>query len=60
MRAIEHVLTEALREKSVAATVTARADKRFGTVATVRLGDKRQREIAEEVLGKFAVASEIE
>jgi len=60
MQAIEHVLTEALRDQSIAAKVTARTDKRYGTAANVRLAEPGQRDAALEVLGQFAVACEVE
>ncbi len=60
MQAIEHVLTEALRDQSIAAKVTARTDKRYGTAANVRLAEPGRRDAALEVLGQFAVACEVE
>jgi fatty-acyl-CoA synthase len=58
-RAIEHVLTEALAQKSIAATVTAGADERHGTLARVRLADPGRADEARELLGAFAVACEV-
>jgi fatty-acyl-CoA synthase len=58
-RAIEQVLAEALAQKSIAATVTAGADERHGTLARVRLADATQADAARQVLGAFAVAFEV-
>jgi fatty-acyl-CoA synthase len=57
--AIEHVLREALAVKGIEATVSAGADDRHGTLARVRLGDPSLRAAAQEILGTFAVASEV-
>jgi len=56
-RAIEHVLTEALAQQSIAATVTAGADDRHGTLARVQLADASQADAARQLLGAYAVAS---
>jgi fatty-acyl-CoA synthase len=58
-RAIEHVLTEALAQKSIVAGVSAGADERHGTLARVRLADPARADDARQVLGAFAVACEI-
>jgi len=58
-RAIEQVLAEALAKGSIAATVTAGADERHGTLARVRLADPAQAEVAKQLLGAFAVAYEV-
>jgi fatty-acyl-CoA synthase len=58
-RAIEHVLTEALAQKSIAATVAAGADERHGTLARVRLVDPARAGEARQVLGAFAVACDV-
>ena len=58
-RAIEHVLTEALARKSIAATVTACADERLGTLARVHLADPLRSDEARQLLGAFAVACEV-
>jgi fatty-acyl-CoA synthase len=58
-RAIEHVLGEALAEKSIAATVAVGADERHGTLARVRLADAARADEARRLLGAFAVACEI-
>jgi len=58
-RAIEHVLTRALAANSIVATVTAGADERHGTLARVRLADPARTGEARQVLGAFAVASEV-
>jgi len=58
-RAIEHVLREALERRSIAATVTAGADERQGTLARVRLADAGRAEEARQLLGAFAVACEV-
>jgi hypothetical protein len=58
-RAIEQVLTEALAKTSIAATVSAAADERHGTLARVRLVDAARVDEARQVLGAFAVACEV-
>jgi fatty-acyl-CoA synthase len=58
-RAIEHVLTDALAQQSIAATITAGADERHGTLARVQLADATQADAARQLLGAFAVACEI-
>ena len=58
-RAIEQVLTAALAERSIAATVSASADDRHGTLARVTLADPAQAAAARELLGAFAVACEV-
>jgi fatty-acyl-CoA synthase len=58
-RAIEHVLTEALAQKSIAATVTAGSDERHGTLARVRLVDAGRADEARQLLGAFAVVCEV-
>jgi fatty-acyl-CoA synthase len=58
-RAIEQVLTEALAKNSIAATVSAAADERHGTLARVRLVDAARVDEARQVLGAFAVACEV-
>ena len=58
-RAIEHVLTEALAQRSIAATVAAGADERHGTLARVRLADPARAGEARQVLGAFAVACDV-
>jgi fatty-acyl-CoA synthase len=58
-RAIEHVLTAALAEQSIDATVSASADDRHGTLARVSLFDPAQADAARQLLGAFAVACEI-
>jgi hypothetical protein len=58
-RAIEHVLSEALAQQSIIATVSAGADERHGTLARVQLADATQADAARQVLGAFAVASEV-
>jgi len=58
-RAIEQVLTEALAQKSIVATVTAGADERHGTLTRVRLADAARAEEARQLLGAFAVACEV-
>ena len=58
-RAIEHVLTEALVQRALAATVTAGPDERHGTLAHVRLADPARAEEARQLLGAFAVACEV-
>jgi fatty-acyl-CoA synthase len=59
-RAIEYVLRAALAEKGIDAAVSAGADERHGTLAQVRVADPAREGEAREVLGAFAVASEIE
>jgi hypothetical protein len=58
-RAIEHVLTEALAQKSIVAAVTAGADERYGTLARVRLADAARADEARQLLGSFAVVCEV-
>jgi fatty-acyl-CoA synthase len=58
-RAIEHVLREALAQKSINAAVAAGADERHGTLARVHLADPARADDARQVLGAFAVACEI-
>ena len=58
-RAIEHVLTEALAQQSIAASVTAGADERHGTLARVQLADATRADAARQLLGAFAVACEV-
>jgi fatty-acyl-CoA synthase len=58
-RAIEHVLTGALAQKSIEAAVTAGADERHGTLARVRLADAARAEEARQLLGSFAVVCEV-
>jgi fatty-acyl-CoA synthase len=60
LQAIEHVLTKALGEESIPATVAAATDKKLGTLARVKLDDSSQRDKAEQLLGKFAVSCEVE
>ena len=59
-RAIEHVLTGALAEHGIAASVSAGAHDRLGTLARVLLDDPAREEEARRLLGAFAVATEIE
>jgi len=54
-RAIEMVLTEALAQTGIAASVSAGADEKHGTLATVSLVDPERAEEARQVLGAFAV-----
>ena len=58
-RAIEHVLTEALAQRSIAATVTAGTDERHGTLARVSVADAARADEARQLLGAFAVACEV-
>ncbi|MCM2312839.1 MAG: acyl-CoA synthetase [Steroidobacteraceae bacterium] len=58
-RAIEHVLTAALAQQSIAASVTAGADQRRGTLARVQLADPARADEARQLLGAFAVACEV-
>ena len=60
LRAIEHVLTKALEEASISATVSAGTDKKLGTLARVKLDDSGQRDEAEQLLGQFAVSCAVE
>jgi len=50
---------EALAKHSIAATVTAGADERHGTLARVRLADPARAGEARQLLGAFAVACEV-
>jgi fatty-acyl-CoA synthase len=59
-RAIEHVLGGALAGKGISATVCVAADDRYGTLARVSLSDPSRSAEAREILGAFAVASELE
>jgi fatty-acyl-CoA synthase len=59
-RAIEHVLTQALADKGIAAAVNAGADDHAGTLARVRVADAARMSEARELLGAFAVACEVE
>jgi fatty-acyl-CoA synthase len=59
-RAIEHVLTEALAGKGIAARVDAGADAHAGTLARVHVTDAARVSEAREVLGAFAVACKVE
>ncbi|WP_222934470.1 acyl-CoA synthetase [Caulobacter sp. 17J80-11] len=56
---VESALTDALATAGVKAVVVAAEDKQRGTLATVTLADPAQAATAREVLGRFAVASEI-
>jgi len=58
-RAIEHVLTAALAQHGLAATVTAGPDERRGTLARVSLAEPACAEEARHQLGAFAVACEV-
>ena len=60
LRAIEHVLTKALAEESIPATVSAATNKKLGTLARVKLDDPGQKGEAEQLLGKFAVSCEVD
>jgi hypothetical protein len=53
------VLGEALAQHSIAATISAGADERHGTLARVQLADATQASAARQVLGAFAVACEV-
>jgi fatty-acyl-CoA synthase len=56
--AIERVCGDTLQASGIEAAVTVRADKRLGTVATVRLADVTMRSAATDVLGRLPVAIE--
>jgi fatty-acyl-CoA synthase len=58
--AIERVYAEALHASGIAAAITVRADKRLGTVATIRLVDAASREAATDALARLPVAIEFE
>jgi fatty-acyl-CoA synthase len=58
--AIERVCGEALRASGIEAAITVRADKRLGTVATIRLADAALREAATDALARLPVAIEFE
>ena len=60
LRAIEHVLTKALAEESIPATVSAATNKKLGTLARVKLDDPGQKGEAEQLLGKVAVSCEVD
>jgi fatty-acyl-CoA synthase len=58
-RAIEHVLSVALAQQAIAATVTAGADERHGTLVRVHLADPARTGEARELLGAYVVACEV-
>ena len=58
--AIERVCRETLQAAGIEATITVRADKRVGTVATIRLGDAASRDAATDALARLPIAIEFE
>jgi fatty-acyl-CoA synthase len=58
--AIERVCGEALRASGIEASIAVRADKRLGTVATIRLVDAASRDAATDALARLPVAIEFE
>lgn len=59
-RAIEHALGAALRSGGIAARVSAGPDSSRGTVARIALEAHKQADSARELLGRFAVAWELD
>ena len=58
--AIERVLGDLLAASGIAAVITARDDKRLGTVATIRLAEAATRQAATDALARVPVAIEFE
>lgn len=58
--AIERVCQEALQASGIEAAITVRADKRAGTVATIRLGNSALRDAATDALARLPIAIEFE
>jgi fatty-acyl-CoA synthase len=56
----ERVCSEALRASGIEAAITVRADKRLGTVASIRLADVASREAVTDALARLPVAIEFE
>ena len=58
--AIVRVYGEVLRASGIEAAISVRADRRLGTVATVRLADAASRGAATDALARPPVAMEFE
>jgi fatty-acyl-CoA synthase len=58
--AIERVCGETLQAAGIEAAITVRADRRLGTVATIRLADAMSRGAATDALARLPVAIEFE
>jgi electron transfer flavoprotein alpha/beta subunit len=54
------VCRQALQASAIEAAITVRADKRLGTVATIRLGNAALRDAATDALARFPVAIEFD
>ena len=58
--AIERVCGETLRASGIEAAIAVRADRRLGTVASIRLADAASRNAATDALARLPVAIEFE